>query len=60
MLKASTRKYGMAALKNRHRATYFHGPGTPNFLGTCAHKISIYTIKTEGAVPKILGMGAKL
>ena len=29
-------------------ATYSHAPGTPKFLGTGAHKISIYTIKTEG------------
>ena len=51
---------GTAPLKNRHWTTCSHGPGTPKFLGTRVHKISIYTIKTEGTVPKILGTGAKL
>ena len=44
---------GTAPLKNRHRTTYSHGPGTPKFLDTGAHKISIYTIKTEETVHKI-------
>ena len=35
--------------------------GAPlEFLGTRAHKIFIYAIKTEGTVPKILATGAKL
>ena len=41
---------GTAPLKNGHRTTYSHGPGTSKFLCSRAHKISIYTLKTEGAV----------